>query len=362
MRKIYAHGGNIEEVAGEFGIREDSIVDFSSNVNPFPLPQGISRIIHSLIPRICRYPDRQSSALRKTIGRCLGINAGRIVLGNGSVDIIYRLVDALRPESGFIILPAFGEYEKALLAAGARIRYLFSQEKNNFSCSAEEIIAKNGAAEVVFLCNPGNPAGSLMPKKELEMLVRELRRKGSVLILDEAFIDLAEEHSLVDVAVKSSNLLVLRSMTKFFGLAGLRLGYAVGNNRLIKRIESCSPPWPVNIFAEAAGKAIIQDERFKEETKRKLLAERGFLYRRLCRIKGLKTFQSCTNFILVKIEGRLSSDRLQRRLIKRGLLIRDCANFRGLNNKYIRIGVRRHKDNLRLIRELEKIFGRRNDR
>jgi threonine-phosphate decarboxylase len=167
---------------------------------------------------------------------------------------------------------------------------------------------------------------------------------------------LEKEHSLIDVAVKSNNLLVIRSMTKFFGLAGLRLGYAVGNSGLIKRIECYGQPWPVNVFAQAVGEALIQDRQFIDETERRFVAERGFLFQQICRIKGVRPFPSHANFILIKIENRLSSRQLQRRLLKRGLFIRDCSNFSGLNDKYIRIAVRRRKDNLRLIRELREIF------
>jgi len=143
-------------------------------------------------------------------------------------------------------------------------------------------------------------------------------------------------------------------------LAGLRLGYAVGNARLVKQVQNAGQPWPVNIFAQAAGEAAMQDEEFRNRSKGLLLKERDFLYQCLCRISGLQAFQSRTNFILVKIEGPLSSGQLQERLIKHGILIRDCSNFRGLNNKYIRVAVRKRKDNLRLIGELETILNKKN--
>ncbi len=358
--KNFMHGGNIEEVSRVFGLRKDRITDFSSNVNPFAIPRGISNVIRSMIRDISGYPDRESLTLKKALGKYLNIGAEHIVVGNGSVDIIYRTVYALKPGGGVILLPSFGEYEKALSDSGVKIKYILSEEKSNFSFSVEEIVEQAGEGDIVFLCNPNNPTGMLMPKKDLEYLTEKLRRKKATLILDEAFIDLAEEYSLVDVAVKSNNLLVLRSMTKFFGLAGLRLGYAVGRVEFIKRIQSSGQPWPVNIFAQAVGEALLQDEEFVRESKRRLLQERDFLYQRLSQIKGLKPFQSSANFMLVKIEERLSSNQLQARLIKHGLFIRDCSNFRGLNNKYIRIAVRRRRDNLRLINELEVVFGKEN--
>ena len=358
MDKSFGHGGNIEEVSVAFGMGEKRIIDFSSNVSPVGLPGRVTRVIRSNIRNISRYPDSENFKLRAALEKYLNIGAEHIVIGNGSADIIYRAVHALKPVSGLIASPTFTEYEKALLGAGTRIKHLLLKEINKFNCSIKEILEKAAKVDVVFLCNPNNPTGTLIPRKNLECLAGKLRQKKTVLVLDEAFIDLEEEHSLVDVAAKSNNMLVLRSMTKFFGLAGLRLGYAVGGKELIKRIQASGQPWAVNVFAQFAGEALIHDKEFRSESRRVLLNERDFLYQRLCHIKGLTPFQSHANFILVKIERELSSRRLWMRLVERGLLIRDCSNFRGLNNKYIRVAVRRRKDNLRLIRELETILNK----
>jgi L-threonine-O-3-phosphate decarboxylase len=356
MMNSFAHGGNTEEVSRAFGIREEQITDFSSNVNPFDVPRSILRAINSNIRNISRYPDRESLKLKVVLGKHLNIDSKHIVIGNGSVDLIYRSAHALKPKTGLIGSPAFGEYEKALSNVGAKIEFLQLKEKDKFELSIKKVIERAARNDILFLCNPNNPTGMLVLKEDLRFLIKKLQRKKTMVVLDEAFIELAEDHSLVDSAAKSSNLLVLRSMTKFFGLAGLRLGYAAGPIELIKRIQDSGPPWPVNIFAQAAGEAVIQDEEFKNKSMALLLKERVFLYQHLCRIRGLKPFQSRANFILVKIQEPLSSGQLQKRLIKRGLLIRDCSNFHGLNNKYIRVAVRKREENLRLIGEIEKIF------
>ena len=356
MKKGFAHGGNIEEVSRTFEIGEEQITDFSSNVNPFDLPHGVLRAIDSNTRNISRYPDRESLKLKGALGKHLNMNIKHIVIGNGSVDLIYRAAYALNPRTGLIIAPAFGEYENALLTVGAKMDFLQLKEKDMFTLSIQEVIERAAGNDIVFLCNPNNPTGMLVARDDIIFLVKKLQRKKTMVVLDEAFIELAEDQSLVEVAVKSTNLLVLRSMTKFFGLAGLRLGYAVGNAKLIKQIQNVGPPWAVNIFAQAVGEAIIDDEEFKNRSMTLLLKERDFLHQGLGRIRGLKPFQSRANFILVKIEGPLSSGRLQRALIKHGLLIRDCSNFRGLNSKYIRVAVRKREENLRLIGEIEKIF------
>lgn len=360
MKKVLAHGGNIEEVSRLFGIEESSILDFSSNVNPFHLPYNISEIICSNVRKISKYPERESLDLKEALGKYLNIATENIVVGNGSADIIYRIVYTFKPSSSIVLFPTFGEYEQALLSVGTKIDYLKLKERDNFNLPVGELADRVGKLDIIFLCNPNNPTGTLIPRKDLIYLTTKLHGEKTLLILDEAFIDLTEEHSLVDVAVKSKNLIVLRSMTKFFGLAGLRLGYAVGSKEIVKQIQKTGQPWPVNIFAQVAGQAILQNKKFKKASKMNLLQERDYLHRQLCRIKGLKTFQSAANFILVKIEGSLSAAQLQKKLLENGLLIRDCSSFRGLNNKYFRIAVRKHDENMRLMNELEKIINKEN--
>jgi threonine-phosphate decarboxylase len=355
MKINMSHGGNIEEVSRLFSIEKNSIVDFSSNVNPFDLPNNISDVICASIRNISRYPDRDCEELKETLGKYLNISTENIVLGNGSADIIYRAVYAYRPSSGFILSPTFGEYEKALLSVGAKIDYWELKECDDFKLPVGEVVDRASKLDMVFLCNPNNPTGTLISPNDLKYLAQKLHGRKTILILDEAFIDLTEEHSIINSAVKRKNILVLRSMTKFFGLAGLRLGYAVGSKEIVKQIQKSGQPWPVNIFAQVAGQIILKNKKFKNDSRRKLLQERDFLYRKLCRIKNIKPFPTAANFILVKIEGHLSAAQLQKQLLKCGLLVRDCSSFRGLNSKYIRIAVRKHEENLRLINELEEI-------
>lgn len=358
MKRNLAHGGNIEEVSRIFGIEKNSIVDFSSNVNPFNLPHTISDVICANIRNISRYPDRDCVELKGTLGKYLNIPTENIAVGNGSADILYRTVYAFRPSSGLILSPTFEEYEKALSSSGAKIDHMKLKECDNFKLPVEKVADRASKLDMLFLCNPNNPTGILISPKDLKYLTEKLRGSKTILILDEAFMDLTEEYSITNIAVKRKNILVLRSMTKFFGLAGLRLGYAVGTKEIIRQIQNSGQPWPVNIFAQVAGQIILKDKKFKNESKKKLLQERDFLYRELCRIKNIKPFPSAANFLLVKIEEDLSAAQLQRQLLKRGLLVRDCSSFRGLNSKYIRIAVRQREENLRLINELEKITGK----
>jgi threonine-phosphate decarboxylase len=162
MKINMSHGGNIEEVSRLFSIEKNSIVDFSSNVNPFDLPNNISDVICASIRNISRYPDRDCEELKETLGKYLNISTENIVLGNGSADIIYRAVYAYRPSSGFILSPTFGEYEKALLSVGAKIDYWELKECDDFKLPVGEVVDRASKLDMVFLCNPNNPTGTLI--------------------------------------------------------------------------------------------------------------------------------------------------------------------------------------------------------
>ena len=157
---------------------------------------------------------------------------------------------------------------------GTRIEYLLLKEKDEFNVSIKEIVERADKCSVVFLCNPNNPTGKVVCRKDLIFLLKKLKNKKIMLILDEAFIELTEENSLVDIAPCSNNLFILRSLTKFFGLPGLRIGYGIGAGKLMDELEKFRQPWPVNIFAQAAGTRLIQDKEFKKKSKELLLKEK----------------------------------------------------------------------------------------
>ena len=348
----------MEELCALFGIPNHSVLDFSSNVNPFPLPQSVAKALRSCTRKISAYPDRACLNLRKTLAENLHVGVEHLVAGNGVCDLIYRIVHALKPSSGLVLCPSFGEYEKALKEVGAKVKRVLLKEKNEFHFSVEELAGKAGGSDLVFLCNPNNPTGKILSRKEVLQLAKILEQKKTILVVDEAFIDLAEEESIADRASKSTNLIALRSMTKFFGLAGLRLGYAIGPKDLIERLELCGQPWPVNMPAQKAGEALLKDEGFRSKSKQRLLKELDFLYQNLSRINGLKPFASKTHYLLIKIENALSAAEVQKELLKRNLLVRDCSSFPGLNEKFFRVAVKTRMENRTLIQGLINIFGK----
>ena len=215
---------------------------------------------------------------------------------------------------------------------------------------------------MLFLCNPNNPTGSIICKDELIFIIKKCSENDCFVLLDESFIDFLEddkEFSLLDKITKFKNAAVLRSLTKFYGIPGLRLGYIVANKALLTKIKNTQPDWPVNILAQIAGEKLFDDKNFANKTKKIIKREKEFIFLKLKDIKNLKPYNSYANFILIEIlDSLISSGYLKKKLLENSnILIRDCQNFRELGSNYFRISIKKHKENNLLIESLIKIFG-----
>ncbi len=355
MKSSYSHGGNHREVAKRYGFSPDEILDFSANINPWTSSLGIEEIVRVNLKDIYHYPDPQYAELIKQISQYLGVDRENILAGNGSTELIYLAARALLPRRALIFAPTFFEYERALKTCGGEPKFLFLKESRGFSVNIQKIIEATEDVEAVFIGNPNNPTGTFFPKEKLLELVKITEEREIALILDESYLDFKYPgESLVKEAQETRHLLVLRSFTKFFGIAGLRLGYGVGGRRVIEKMAHFKEPWTVNCLAQAVGAYLLGNEQKIKEIREAVNKEAEFLFGELCRIAGLKPYPPEANFILVKIETELSSSKLQEDLAKKGILIRDCSNFVGLNDKFFRVAVRKREENLRLIDSLRE--------
>ncbi|MDY6970058.1 MAG: threonine-phosphate decarboxylase CobD [Spirochaetota bacterium] len=368
MKDIYKHGGNIKEVAKKYNLKEEEIIDFSASINPLGLPTGIKKTILRNIKNIIHYPDPQYVDLKYSILEYLNTerevlsasNQGKltdknILVGNGSSELIYLAVYAIKSKRSLLISPGFSEYERALHNVNSKINYLILNEEDEFNISANDIIDRINNTDIIFLCNPNNPTGRIMLKEDIVYLLEKLQDTSTILVLDEAFIDMADKYSLISM-LPHDNLYILRSLTKFFSIPGLRLGYGIGSEKLIGEMENFKQPWSVNQFADLVGQKLFSDRGFIIKTNIIIEKERNYLFDGLSEIKSLKPYKSYTNFILVKINASISSIILQDRLAQRGILIRDCSNFRALNDSFIRVAVRNRNENKKLLKELRSIL------
>jgi threonine-phosphate decarboxylase len=348
------HGGNIQEVCSTYGLEPGSLLDFSANINPLGYPPSLPEALMEGLPSILHYPDLNCTNLRRAIAKKTRHNEEEVLIGNGSTEFIYLIARAFRPSRGLVFEPTYSDYSRALSLVGAEVEKLVSTEVVSFRPDLGNPNLKRRQPQIVFLCNPNNPTGNLIEKEEILALAEALPQ--CLVVVDEAFMDFVDEpprYTTLPEAGKVKNLIVLHSMTKFFGFPGLRLGYAVAHPEVIARIEGCKEPWAVNALAQLAGEAALADEDFIFRSRQYAGTEKSFLYRELTLLGGISPIPPTVNFITSKItqEG-LTSTELKEALLRKGLLIRDCSNFTGLNNKYFRVAVRRREENLLLLKAL----------
>lgn len=355
------HGGNIREAAEKYGLSSESILDFSANINPLGLPPNIKKIIASNIDSLLHYPDTECKILKEELADFLDLEPSNLLIGNGSIELIYLVPKALSPRCVLIPIPTFSEYEFSARRSKSKAMFVRAKGEENFQIKIEWFIKFLPKVDLVFLCNPNNPTGNLISKDEIIYLAKAGQRHNTIVAIDEVFIDFVKDQnsfSVVKEAAKLKNLLVLRSLTKFFALPGLRLGYLVANKSLIARLSKYQFPWNVNSFAQLVGRQVIKNKHYIKQSKELVIRERECLLKKLKKINGIIPYTPTANFIFCELnKTRLNSKMLCDKLGRRGILIRDCSNFRGLDNKYIRIAVRKRQENNRLINALAEILG-----
>ncbi len=355
------HGGNIAAMLQQYGLSEKHIIDFSANINPLGLPKKIINLIFRNIDAVKNYPQPQSERLKEIIARTYKLKPDNLLVGNGSIELIYLISRALKLRKVAVIAPDFSEYETASKMHGAEVDFFFVKENEGFKIDILKLKKFIKKSDAFFLSNPNNPTGRILQKQEMLLLMDICRLNKTLLIVDEAFmefVDDATRFSLMHKSVSNEYLLVLRSATKFFALAGLRLGYLIGQAKLIKKIAVFEYPWNVNCLAQLAGGALIQDSQYARKSRHFVLKEKDRLLKQLQKIPGIKTYPAAANFIFCKLETKKikTAEKLYEALAKKRIFIRDCANFRGLNNQFFRIAVRARKENIQLIEGMNLIL------
>ncbi|HEY3094264.1 MAG TPA: histidinol-phosphate transaminase [Nitrososphaera sp.] len=327
-------------------------VDCSSSINPLGTPTKAIAVIQknakSLAPM---YPDPECRELKKSLSRYLGVNPEWISVGNGAMEIIYWFAQAFAKGRVVIPAPTFCEYELASHKAGAEVVLV---PLRNFELDADQMIEKARGAGAVFICNPNNPTG-MLATKEIRKVIKGVGSSTKVL-LDECFIELVDDpdaNSMMSMIKEFDSLVILRSLTKSFGLAGLRVGYNVCNPSLAGNLSANKIPWNVNGLAQAAGVAALADKKHLTRARAIVKKERKFLYDNIGRLKSFWPLKSDANYFLVDLHGRNSTQFRDALLKKTGVLVRDCSTFTGMGSQYIRVAVKTHRENRRLLKALE---------
>jgi threonine-phosphate decarboxylase len=346
--KVVVHGGIFSD-----DLENNSILlDFSSNINPLGFPSKVKDVFKT-ISQISVYPDSNSNELRSHLQKYTGIQKNQIVVGNGATEIIYNYCSAfLRRRRTLIPIPTFGEYESAAKLNGAKLHFFKTMDLNQRLSEFQDMISKK---HCIFLCNPNNPTGILLKRKNMLKILESAYDKSAMIFLDECFIELvpAGDESVVSYLKEFDNLFNLRSLTKSYGLAGIRIGYGLGSKYMIEIMHKIKIPWNVSGIAQKSSIKALSDKSHLPKTLNLIRTESKFLIDSISKIKGFTCYNSDTNFILIK--SKIKSNKIRTGLLKRNILIRDCKTFRGLDCNFIRIAVRPHKENLKLIEALSEL-------
>lgn len=355
------HGGNIRAYLEGNNFPGKKLIDFSANINPLGMPSGAGKALIKSLESIVHYPDPECKHLKKGLAFFHHIGCNNLLLGNGSIELIHLIPRALKAKNILIVTPTFSEYEFAVKSNGARAVFVKAGEREKFKINIPKIMKCIPGIDLVFLCNPNNPTGSYLPRDEISVLSELCAKSKTILVLDEAFMDFMENGdkiTMVPEASRNKSLLILRSLTKFFALPGLRLGYLIGHKNLIGRIAPFQYPWNVNSLAQAAGEEVLRDRGYIKKSKEYILKERASLTADLKKLKGLKVYTPSANFIFCKLEnGNVRrAKELSERLIEQGIIIRRCHNFRGLSDRFFRVAVRKKDENAKLISAMKRIL------
>ena len=357
---IRYHGGNIHAAARDSGLAATGFLDFSANINPLGLSPRVKEALLATMELVVAYPDPDAVALKQAIADSYQVPGECIETGNGAVELIYLLCRVLSPSRVLLPAPTFGEYEAAASAAGLPVVRLPLSADAGFVPDLAAIGASMQRDDVLFFCNPNNPSGVIMNREQLEPLLAQADAAGAHVVIDESFIDFRppeQAKTCRTLIGRYRSLSVLHSLTKFLAVPGLRLGFLLTEPNLVRRLGLLRDPWNVNVMAQAAGVAGLDDLAYRRETVRLVTEQKEWLKNELQSISGLKTFTPSVNFILADIGSTgWHAAKLQQRLWVDRILIRNCASFSGLSDRYIRLAVKRPAENRQLMARLKSII------
>ena len=379
------HGGNIYKIFREKNIKE--ILDYSSNINPYGIPESLKKRITENLEILERYPDPDYVELREKLAYLNKVDISNIILGNGATEIIFLFMKVINPKKILIVSPTFGEYERAVKATEIprdivslscsgdnknienkeiEIEYFELKESDDFKLNIGNL--KNELEkkyDLLIICNPNNPTGKFLKLAQTEEILKECNKYDTKLFIDEAFIEFLADgmkESIINTEENKKNLFVTRAFTKFFAIPGLRLGYGMYfDKELEQKISEKKEPWSVNNIAEMAGLTVLDDTEYIEKTLKWITKEKIYMYEKLNEISGIKVYETEVNFITGKIDEKLFSEGLnvkilREKMLEQGILIRDASNFKFLDERFFRLAIKDRASNDRVIKAMKEIF------
>ncbi len=357
------HGGDLEAIGRHYGVDPGSLLDFSANVNPLGPPSALLSALEAAVRDVAelgRYPEADARSLRLALGSHLDVEPDAIVVSNGAAALLGTALGALGARRCVVPTPAFSENQHALRALGVGWCGVPLDPLRDFALEPNDVseTVRSQAADVSLLANPHNPSGSLTPRDDILRLVADAHRLKAATIVDEAFIDYAPASSITREAAMTPGLIAVRSLTKFFAVPALRVGYAVAEPDLARKMRAQLPSWPVTTLAMGALAAALNDVSYVARTLAENEHARSTLTADLAKLK-LRIAPAAANFLLITLPPDApSAKELARRLILDAhVVVRDCSSYKGLEDgRYIRVAVRRRSDNALLVHALSRVL------
>ena len=345
--KRHKHGGDIYS--------EACTLDYSANINPLGPPSSVIEAVYRSMEQIVNYPDVQCRKLCHAIAEHEYVKEEQVICTNGASELLYAFAAALKPKKALLLEPGFAEYEAALSAVGCEIFYYPLGEEKGYALDLAYLEALSDDLDMIILCNPNNPTGVLIQQPLLVRIAEKCEKYGIHFLLDECFHEFLmapDSYSMRTFLERFPHLFLVDAFTKIYAIPGLRLGYGLSADAdLMEKIRDVIQPWSVSIPAQEAGIAALSEDTYVHNTRWLIREERKYLARAL-HLLEMETFDSQANYLFFK-----GPEDLEEQCQKRGLLIRDCSNYRGLSGGYYRIAVRRREENERLLAALVQVTG-----
>ncbi|MGB3212013.1 MAG: cobyric acid synthase [Desulforhopalus sp.] len=353
---IFEHGGNIHKILRDSSAKGKEILDFSANINPLGPPEWFRPLISSQLEKLIHYPDPENTSFIEAIATHTGISKECIIVGNGTTELLYAFLRVLPCRRAVIPVPSYIDYARAAGLAGMSVENFILTEDDDFTLDLLKLGEMIQPNDLVIIATPNNPTGKTVDRAELLELIKNF--PGTYFLIDEAFLDFLEDS--VTLAAETPNVLTLNSMTKFYGVPGLRIGYGIASSLLARQVRENLPPWTVNSLAQAVGAEALNDTTYQEKTRQVCRELRQDMIGELQEIPQIKVYSSEANYLFVKILATKDAANLAGYCLNRGIMIRLCNNYKGLkcSQSYFRVAVRTKRENAQLIEVLREYFGK----
>ena len=355
------HGGQLRQIAARYGIPAERLIDFSANVNPAGPPLSALAAMRRALEdpaTLVVYPDLELTELKQAIAAHTGVQPENVAVANGFVPLLESVLRSLNIERCLLPIPSFSEYRGVLENAGVTIAPYRLSPDQGFGYEVDTILNAllDHSCDAILLANPQNPSGALCDARRMNRLIEMAARLSIRVLLDEAFIDYCPAESLTQLTIEQENLIVFRSVTKFFAIPGLRVAYAVSKSSRIHAMNRFIAPWPISNIVSVAACAALNDGAYAEESRLANERRRFWLEEQLARLR-IATYPSSANFLLLRLSATVDVRLLwERMIVEEQLVLRSCTNFEGLAEGHLRIAVRSEPENEKLILGLQRVL------